>query len=91
AVLNRHAEWFRKNPTTLVLIEGHADERGTNEYNLALGERRAKAAKDFLVSLGISHPRINQISYGEERPACKESTEECWSQNRRDHFLVNMQ
>ena len=90
-VLNRHAEWVKKNPGSLILIEGHADERGTNEYNLALGERRAKAAKDFLVSLGISHSRINQISYGEERPVCRESTEECWTKNRYDHFMVKLQ
>ena len=91
AALNRDAEWFKKNPTTLILIEGHADERGTNEYNLALGERRAKAAKDYLVSVGIKYSRVSQISYGEERPVCKESTEECWAKNRRDHFMVKMQ
>ena len=91
AVLNRHAGWFKKHPAALILIEGHADERGTNEYNLALGERRAKAAKDYLVSAGIQHSRVSQISYGEERPACKESTEECWATNRRDHFMVKMQ
>ena len=90
-VLNQHANWFKKNPGSLILVEGHADERGTNEYNLALGERRAKAARDFLVSLGISHSRINQISFGEERPVCRESTEECWAKNRRDHFMVKLQ
>ncbi|HLC42813.1 MAG TPA: peptidoglycan-associated lipoprotein Pal [Methylomirabilota bacterium] len=90
-VLNQHADWFKKNFGSLILIEGHADERGTNEYNLALGERRAKAAKDFLVSLGVSHSRINLISYGEERPVCRESVEECWAKNRRDHFMVKLQ
>ena len=88
--LNRHADWAKKSASALLLIEGHADERGTNEYNLALGERRAKAARDFLVSLGISSSRVSQISYGEERPACGESTEACWAKNRRDHFLVKM-
>ena len=88
--LNRHADWAKKSASALILIEGHADERGTNEYNLALGERRAKAARDYLVSLGISSSRISQISYGEERPVCSESTETCWAKNRRDHFLVKM-
>ena len=91
SVLSRNAEWFKKSGGALVLIEGHADERGTNEYNLALGERRAKAAKDFLVSLGIQSSRVNQLSYGEERPVCKEPGEVCWAKNRRDHFLVKMQ
>ena len=91
SALTRNAEWFKKNGSALVLIEGHADERGTNEYNLALGERRAKAAKDFLVSLGVQSSRINQLSYGEERPVCKEQSEACWAKNRRDHFLVKMQ
>jgi peptidoglycan-associated lipoprotein len=90
AILNRHADWFKKHPGALVLIEGHADERGTNEYNLALGERRAKVAKNFLVSVGIHHSRMNQISFGKERPLCAESHESCWARNRRDQFLVKM-
>jgi len=88
--LTAYAQWFKKDPTTLVLIEGHADERGTSEYNLALGERRAKAAKDFLIALGVPHSRISQISYGKERPVCGDSTEACWAKNRRDHFKVKL-
>jgi peptidoglycan-associated lipoprotein len=72
----------------LVLIEGHCDERGTNEYNLALGERRARAARDYLTSAGVPESRITIVSYGEERPLCTERTEVCWAQNRRAHFLI---
>jgi len=71
-----------------LLIEGHCDERGTNEYNLALGERRAKATMNYLVSQGIQANRITIISYGEERPICTEKTEACWAKNRRANFLV---
>ena len=71
-----------------MLIEGHCDERGTNEYNLALGERRAKAAMNYLVSQGVQANRITIISYGEERPACTERSESCWAKNRRAQFLV---
>jgi peptidoglycan-associated lipoprotein len=71
-----------------VLIEGHCDERGTNEYNLALGERRAKATMNYLVSQGIQANRITIISYGEERPVCNEKTDSCYAKNRRAHFLV---
>ena len=87
-VLDANAQWLRTNPNHLVLIEGHCDERGTNEYNLALGERRAKSAMNYLVSQGVQANRITIISYGEERPACTEKNEECWSRNRRAHFLV---
>jgi peptidoglycan-associated lipoprotein len=83
-----NARWLKAHPSYLVLIEGHCDERGTNEYNLALGERRAKATRDHLVSLGIEGSRITVISYGEERPVCTERTEGCWTKNRRAHFLV---
>lgn len=69
-------------------IEGHCDERGTNEYNLALGQRRASAAKDYLVSLGIDAARLTTISYGEERPFCTQNDEECWAKNRRAHFVI---
>ncbi|HLE43830.1 MAG TPA: peptidoglycan-associated lipoprotein Pal [Methylomirabilota bacterium] len=86
--LDENAKWLKQNGTALLLIEGHADERGTNEYNLALGERRAKATRDHLVSLGIDGGRMTVISYGEERPLCTERTEACWAQNRRGHFLV---
>ncbi len=87
--LLRKAEWLRQNPDVTVTIEGHADERGTNEYNLALGDRRADSAKGFLVNLGISASRLTTISYGEERPLCNESNEECWSKNRRGNFVLN--
>jgi peptidoglycan-associated lipoprotein len=86
--LKNKARWLKDNPGYSVRIEGHCDERGTNEYNLALGERRAKAAADFLVSLGISPNRIRTISYGEERPADPRSNEEAWAKNRRDEFKL---
>lgn len=86
--LEENARWLKANPGALLLIEGHADERGTNEYNLALGEKRAKATRDYLVNLGVEANRITIISYGEERPFCAESNEGCWSQNRRSHFLI---
>jgi peptidoglycan-associated lipoprotein len=70
------------------LIEGHCDERGTSEYNLALGDRRANAAREYLASLGIDASRIRTVSYGKERPFCTASTEECWQQNRRAHLLI---
>jgi peptidoglycan-associated lipoprotein len=86
--LDSNAQWLKSNPNHLVLIEGHCDERGTNEYNLALGERRAKSTMNYLVSQGVQANRITIISYGEERPACTEKTEQCWARNRRAHFLV---
>jgi hypothetical protein len=70
------------------LFEGHCDERGTNEYNLALGDRRAKAARDYLIALGIAANRIEMLSYGEEKPLCTEETDECWAKNRRAHFVI---
>jgi len=90
-ILDENAKWLKTNPGYLVLIEGHADERGTNEYNLALGERRSKATMTYLVSQGVPSSRLTTISYGEERPACKEHTESCWAKNRRAHFLVKSQ
>ena len=86
--LDSNATWLKSNPNHLVLIEGHCDERGTNEYNLALGERRAKSTMNYLVSQGVQANRITIISYGEERPQCTEHTESCWAKNRRAHFLV---
>jgi peptidoglycan-associated lipoprotein len=86
--LDANAAWLKSNAGTLLLIEGHCDERGTNEYNLALGERRAKAAMNYLVSQGVQANRITIISYGEERPACMEKNEACWAKNRRAHFLI---
>lgn len=88
--LEENARWLRNNARAILLVEGHADERGTNEYNLALGERRAKATRDYLESLGVAASRISTISYGEERPVCIERTESCWAQNRRAHFLVKL-
>jgi len=87
--LLRKAEWLRNNADVTVTIEGHCDERGTNEYNLALGDRRAESAKAFLIDLGIEPSRLTTISYGEERPVCTEHTEECWAKNRHDHFVIN--
>ncbi len=85
--LDANAKWLKANDN-LVLIEGHCDERGTNEYNLALGERRAKSTMNYLVSQGVQANRITIISYGEERPQCTEHNEACWAKNRRSHFLV---
>ena len=87
-ILDGNATWLKSNANNLVLIEGHCDERGTNEYNLALGERRAKATMNYLVSQGIQANRITIISYGKERPVCSEKNEGCWQKNRRAHFLV---
>jgi peptidoglycan-associated lipoprotein len=87
-ILDGNAAWLKQNAGLLVLIEGHCDERGTNEYNLALGERRAKATMNYLVSQGVQASRITVISYGEERPVCTEKNEACWSKNRRSQFLV---
>ena len=87
-ILDASAAWLKSNPRNLLLIEGHTDERGTAEYNLALGERRAKAAMSYLVALGIQANRISIISYGSEQGLCKERGEACWARNRRDHFLV---
>jgi peptidoglycan-associated lipoprotein len=87
-ILDASAAWLKANPDQLVLVEGNCDQRGTVEYNLALGERRAKSAMDYLVARGVSANRITLISYGKERPLCNEKTEACWARNRRDHFLV---
>jgi peptidoglycan-associated lipoprotein len=87
-ILDTNARWLVAHPATLVLIEGHADERGTNEYNLALGENRARVTREQLVARGVAASRITLVSYGEERPMCQQSTETCWAQNRRAHFLV---
>lgn len=85
--LRDSAEWLKDNPKVRVEIEGHCDERGTVEYNLALGAKRAKAAKDYLATLGITSDRMSTISYGEELPLCSEHTESCWAENRRCHFV----
>jgi peptidoglycan-associated lipoprotein len=83
AILQRQAAWLGKYPAVRITVEGHCDERGTREYNLALGARRANAVKEYLVSLGVSAGRLDTISYGKERPMCTESNEDCWAQNRR--------
>jgi len=88
ATLQGNSVWLKKNPAARIEIEGHCDERGTSEYNLALGAKRAQAAKDYLVTLGIPASRISTISYGEETPVCREHNESCWQKNRRDRFVV---
>jgi peptidoglycan-associated lipoprotein len=82
-ILQRQASWLQKYPQVRVTVEGHCDERGTREYNLALGARRANAVKEYLVSVGVPSSRVDTISYGKERPICTESNEGCWAQNRR--------
>ncbi|HRR25408.1 MAG TPA: peptidoglycan-associated lipoprotein Pal [Acidobacteriota bacterium] len=88
AILEENSRWFRRYPNARIIIEGHCDERGTEEYNLALGDRRARAARDYLVQLGISPDRIETISYGEERPFALGHDESAWRLNRRAHFVV---
>lgn len=87
-ILKKKAAYLEANPGVSVVAEGHCDERGTSEYNLALGDRRAKSAVSFLVDLGISASRLTAISYGEERPVDSSSSEEAWAKNRRVHFVV---
>jgi peptidoglycan-associated lipoprotein len=86
--LKVNAEWLKRNSTARVEIEGHADERGTNEYNLALGAKRAQGARDYLVTSGVATERLSTISYGEEIPVCREPSESCWRQNRRVRFVI---
>ena len=87
-VLEQNATYLKSNPGIRVEIQGHCDERGTNNYNIALGERRAHSTKKYLVAQGVNSHRVNIISYGEEKPFCSDSNENCWHQNRRAHFLV---
>lgn len=86
--LAKNATFLNQHPQLRVTVEGHCDERGTSEYNLALGERRAYSVRDYLVSLGVSAGRLTTISYGKERPVCTEEDESCWQQNRRAHHVV---
>ena len=86
--LQKNAEWMKRWPSTRITVEGHCDERGTAEYNLALGERRANAVKQYLLSLGIPDGRIAVVSKGKESPSCQESNDSCWQQNRRGHHIV---
>jgi peptidoglycan-associated lipoprotein len=87
-ILKANSAWLKANPAAQVQIEGHCDERGTTEYNIALGSRRSESVRDYLVTLGTSADRLSAISYGEEVPVCREQTEECWQQNRRVRFVV---
>jgi peptidoglycan-associated lipoprotein len=87
-LLKVNSAWLKANPGAQVQIEGHCDDRGTTEYNVALGSRRAESVKDYLVTLGSSADRLSTISYAEEIPVCREHTEECWQQNRRVRFVV---
>jgi peptidoglycan-associated lipoprotein len=86
--LQKNAEWMKRWSSTRVTVEGHADERGSSEYNLALGERRASSVREYLVSLGIAANRISIVTKGKESPFCTESNESCWQQNRRGHFII---
>lgn len=88
-ILRYKAQWLRENPDAGVIIEGHCDERGTNEYNLALGDRRANSAKAYLMDLGIAGSRMTCISYGEERPLDPDHNEEAWAKNRRAQFIID--
>ena len=87
-ILTKKAKWLRDNPAATVTIEGHCDNRGTNEYNLALGEGRAQSAKTFLMDLGVDVSKLRTISYGEERPLDPQQTESAWAKNRRAHFVI---
>jgi peptidoglycan-associated lipoprotein len=88
-ILRTNASWLNQHSQSRVQVEGHCDERGSEEYNIALGAKRAQAAKDYLVTLGIADSRISTISYGKEIPLCHEHNEECWQKNRRGHFVVS--
>jgi len=87
-ILKQNAAWLKANPQTRIEIEGHCDERGTNEYNLALGAKRADSVKRYFIDLGIRPDRLSTVSYGEELPLCKEQSEACWARNRRAHFAI---
>jgi len=87
-ILQRNADWMKKWTTTAVAVEGHCDSRGSSEYNLALGERRANAVRQYLVSLGVPTNRLSVVSKGKEQPFCHEDSESCWQQNRRGHFVI---
>jgi peptidoglycan-associated lipoprotein len=88
AVLQKNADYLRRWPSIKATVEGHADARGTNEYNLALGDRRANAVREYLVGLGIAADRLTAVSKGEEDPVCTEMTDDCYFQNRRGHFVI---
>jgi peptidoglycan-associated lipoprotein len=88
--LSRNAEWIKSNSNALLKVEGHCDERGTSAYNLVLGEKRAKAVRNYLVELGVGANRLSVVSYGKERPSCTEHAESCYQQNRRGHLAVKV-
>jgi peptidoglycan-associated lipoprotein len=88
SILKANSDWLKANPAAQVQIEGHCDERGTVEYNLALGSKRAQASKDYLETLGVPANRLSMISYGEEIPVCRENSDSCWEKNRRARFIV---
>jgi peptidoglycan-associated lipoprotein len=88
--LNHDAQWLKDNPRALMKVEGHADERGTADYNLVLGEKRAKAARSYLIESGVGPKQLAVVSYGKARPFCTDPSESCYQQNRRGHVLLNM-
>jgi peptidoglycan-associated lipoprotein len=88
SALQKDVDWLKRWSSATVMVEGHADSRGTNEYNLALGERRADAVRNYMVSLGLPVARVTIVSKGEEQPFCSEETASCWQQNRRGHFII---
>jgi peptidoglycan-associated lipoprotein len=87
-LLQRNADWMKRWTSTMITLEGHCDSRGSSEYNLALGNRRASAVKDYLVSLGVPANRVTLVSKGKEQPFCSDDSEACWQQNRRGHFII---
>lgn len=89
AVLQKQAAWLKQYPQVRLMVEGHCDERGTREYNIALGDRRANAVREYLVSLGVDGARLLTKSYGKERPTCTESDDSCWQQNRRGYSVIS--
>ncbi len=89
AILQKQAAWLKQYPQVRLMVEGHCDERGTREYNLALGDRRAYAVKEFLVSVGVDAARLQTKSYGKERPVCAEADDSCWQQNRRGFSVIS--
>jgi len=88
STLQKDADWLKKWPTTQITVEGHCDSRGSSEYNLGLGSRRASAVREYLVSLGVPNTRLVMVSKGKEQPFCTEENESCWQQNRRGHFVI---
>jgi peptidoglycan-associated lipoprotein len=88
-IMKTNAAWLNSHAGTRVQVEGHCDDRGSEEYNIALGARRAQAGKDYLATLGVARDRISTISYGKELPLCHEPNDDCWARNRRDHFVVS--